>query len=164
MPLIVLVLVHFLPHLGSFPSSIWIRLPMTTLPWSVFHQLEWFILNLQSSSLPQPHWSFFPLLHVTWCQLCRQYVHVICQNERNTGVKCLNMEIWPGTSTFTVHLGVYSACVRGARRWNGAIAVYYSQFTRWWWRWFHNNTIILENSSSCEGRLSLGACVDDALR
>lgn len=64
MLLIVLVLVHFLPHLGSFPSSIWIRLPMTTLPWSVFHQLEWFILNLQSSSLPQPHWRFFPL-HVT---------------------------------------------------------------------------------------------------
>ncbi len=58
MLLIVLVLVHFLPHLGSFPSSIWIRLPMTTSPWSVFHQLEWFILNLQSSSLPQPHWSF----------------------------------------------------------------------------------------------------------
>lgn len=41
MRLIVLVLSHFLPHLGSFPSSIWITLPMTTLPCSVFHQFGW---------------------------------------------------------------------------------------------------------------------------
>lgn len=79
MLLIVLLLVHFLPHLGSFPSSIRIRLPMTTLPWSVFHQLEWFIQYLQSSSsLPQPHQSvFFP--SSTWPNLsCRQYVRSNC--------------------------------------------------------------------------------------
>lgn len=50
--LIVLVLVHFLPHLDSFPSSIWFGLPMTTLPWSVSHQIEWFIRKPATQQSP----------------------------------------------------------------------------------------------------------------
>lgn len=56
----VLLLIHFLPHFGLFPRRIWIRLPMTTLPCSVFHHLEWFTLNLWSRSFPQPHFFFVP--------------------------------------------------------------------------------------------------------
>lgn len=45
----------------------------------MFHQNEQFILNLQSSILPQLQ---FFLLHMTLSQLCRHYVSSVGQKER----------------------------------------------------------------------------------
>lgn len=45
--------------------------------------------------------------------------------------------MYPGVSTFTVHLGIDSACVDSLH-----ITVYFSLFVKWWWGWLYINYLI----------------------
>lgn len=114
--LIVLVLVHFLPHLVSFESDCqWQHLPDL---YSI--TLNGLLQICKAAAFlppPQPHWSLF--FYTTRFQLCCQHVHVNCQNVQSISFKCLNMDMLPTVSKFTVDLEIKSARLCAAKDQNG---------------------------------------------
>lgn len=102
----VLVLFHFLPHLGSFPRSIWIRLPMTTLPCSVTHHLEWFTLGAEAFL---NHTFFIP---ASWFDLSSavNMCTLTAKKKETPTFNCQNWEIWPCENRFSP-IQLSSACL-----------------------------------------------------